>query len=169
VKINPGQRPAFLGMDAFGIDFADIRLLAGSAAYGVTRIFYKNVKSAASADVSGTKTVYTVLRERFPHTRRAPVSRTPPDFPYIPPCAPPPPLKAPCKCTRSAVHRATHQKRGAEPRAHPPIASRENHRNGFSGIGSTEPPVSSEAFLLSGFTSHHIKEKQDGFWHQRQR
>jgi hypothetical protein len=83
---NPSLVPLYLGIDAFGVDFADahglwtllnsIRQLeegiddtemtAGSEAYQAALVFYHSVKMAAAQDIPGAKAVYEELRTRFP-------------------------------------------------------------------------------------------------------
>jgi hypothetical protein len=88
-EANPGLRPPFLDMAAFGIDLrdalsllvvdnttrqaletvSDIELLAGSEAYQAALSFYNYVKVLAAQDVPNAKAIYEALRQRFPRTR----------------------------------------------------------------------------------------------------
>jgi hypothetical protein len=87
---NPGLVPLYLGLDAFGVDFADARglwtllnsiqqleeaiddteMTAGSEAYQAALVFYKSVKMAAAQDIPGAKAVYDELKTRFPQRGR---------------------------------------------------------------------------------------------------
>jgi hypothetical protein len=83
---NPDLVPPYLGVDAFGVDFADAHglwtllntvqqleeaiddteMIAGSEAYQAALVFYKSVKMAAAQDIPGAKAVYEELKTRFP-------------------------------------------------------------------------------------------------------
>jgi hypothetical protein len=72
---NPALVPAYLSLDAFGVDFGDAHglwtllntvqqleegvddteMIAGSEAYQAALVFYKSVKMAAAQDVPGAK------------------------------------------------------------------------------------------------------------------
>jgi hypothetical protein len=94
---NPNLVPAYLSIDAFGIDFGDAHglwtilntiqqleqgiddteMVAGSEAYQAALVFYKSVKMAAAQDIPGAKAVYDELKTRFPQGgRRSGVSES---------------------------------------------------------------------------------------------
>jgi hypothetical protein len=86
---NPALFPAYLSLDAFGVDFGDAHrlwtllntvqqleegvddteMIAGSEAYQSALVFYKSVKMAAAQDIPGAKAVYEELKTRFPQRR----------------------------------------------------------------------------------------------------
>jgi hypothetical protein len=85
---NPGLAPPYLGLESFGVDFADAHglwtllntvqqlkeavddteMAAGSEAYQAALVFYHSAKAAAAQDVPGAKAVYEELKIRFPQT-----------------------------------------------------------------------------------------------------
>jgi hypothetical protein len=89
-KQNPNLVPPYLGIAAFGTDFADAHglwtlhnavlqleegicdteMAAGSEAYQASLVFYKSVKMAAAQDIPGAKAVYEELKTRFPGGKR---------------------------------------------------------------------------------------------------
>jgi hypothetical protein len=74
---NPSMVPPYLGINAFGVDFADVHglwtllnliqqleegvsdteMIAGSEAYQIALVFYKSVKMAAAQDIPSAKAV----------------------------------------------------------------------------------------------------------------
>jgi hypothetical protein len=88
---NPTFVPAYLDMQAFGIDFTDAHGLwtvrndaqqvfemlddsamsAGSESFQASLVFYNAVKAAAAQNVPGAKAIYDELKQRFPGRKRS--------------------------------------------------------------------------------------------------
>jgi hypothetical protein len=62
--------PLFVAVEQLHIGLDDTQMLAGNEAYHAALIYYNSVKEAATRNIAGAKTIYDVLRVRFPHKKR---------------------------------------------------------------------------------------------------
>jgi hypothetical protein len=65
-----GLEPLFVAVGQLHSGLDDTQMLAGNEAYHAALIYYNSVKEAATRNIAGAKTIYDVLRVRFPHTKR---------------------------------------------------------------------------------------------------